>query len=294
GPPFEEERAEDEDDEERADQQRGHQVVERGVEEVGGPEDAGVDSDAGETGLHLFERGLNGVRHVECVTPRVLFDYQQQTGSAVHDRVSRERLRALDDVGDVSDAHGLAALTRDRDLSQVVRCHDRQDVLNHQPLIRSVDEPTRADPVSVREAKQSRKDGVTASTRSWTSCLTRRRSVPGLKSSSTEDSCGTDFERMMSRPSMPLSDCSSGVLTSDSTSVAVSPRQSVCTSTRGGANSGNASTGMPRNCCAPKTIKPAPAATTRNRNFRLDPTIQRIISRLPFREEVGRFRIQSS
>ena len=32
--------------------------------------------------------------------------------------------------------------------------------MNHQPLIRSVDEPTRADPVSVREAKQSRIEGV--------------------------------------------------------------------------------------------------------------------------------------
>src|SRR5262249_60324093 len=61
------------------------------------------------------------------------------------------------------------------------------------------------------------------------------------------------------------------------TSCAVRPRHVVCTSTRGGANSGNASTGMPRSSAAPNTIIATPAATTRNLNFRLEPTIQRIM-----------------
>ena len=125
-------------------------------------------------------------------------------------------------------------------------------------------------------AAQVGRDGVTASTRSCTSCREWRMSVPSLNSSSTDDSCGTDFERMTSRPSMPFSDCSSGMLTRVSTSAADSPRQIVWISTRGGANSGKASTGMSRSCCVPKTISAAPIATTRKRNFKLDPTIHRI------------------
>jgi hypothetical protein len=75
---------------------------------------------------------------------------------------------------------------------------------------------------------------------------------------------------------MPVSVCSSGVLISSSTSFAVSPSASVWTSTRGGANSGNASTGIARSCAAPKPSIAIPTATMRNRNLRLDPTIHRI------------------
>src|SRR5437899_3922129 len=83
---------------------------------------------------------------------------------------------------------------------------------------------------------------VTVTTRSWTTCRAFRRSVPGLKMSSIDDSWETDFERMMSRPANPFSDCSSGTLTRLSTSAAVSPRHAVWISTRGGANSGKTST----------------------------------------------------
>src|SRR5438046_7857773 len=68
---------------------------------------------------------------------------------------------------------------------------------------------------------------VTVATRSWTTCRAFRRSVPGLKMSSIEDSWGTDFDRMMSRASNPFSDCSSGTMSRLSPSAAVSPRQSV-------------------------------------------------------------------
>src|SRR5512132_1974207 len=130
-------------------------------------------------------------------------------------------------------------------------------------------------------AAQVGRDGVTASTRSWTSCRAWSTSVSSLKSSSMDESCGTDFERMTSSPSTPFSDCSSGMLTSDSTSAADSPRQIVWISTRGGANSGKASTGMSRSCCVPNAMSAAASATTRKRNFRLDPTIHRISAGRP-------------
>ena len=53
---------------------------------------------------------------------------------------------------------------------------------------------------------------------------------------------------------MPFSDCSSGIVTSDSTSAADKPIAEVWISTRGGANSGKTSTGIVRSCCTPKNI----------------------------------------
>ena len=55
-----------------------------------------------------------------------------------------------------------------------------------------------------------------------------------------------------------------------------SPTQTVCTSTIGGANSGNASVRAPLTWLPPKTISAAAAATTRNRNLRLVLMIQRM------------------
>ena len=85
--------------------------------------------------------------------------------------------------------------------------------------------------------------GVTMAMRSGTSCRASRRSVPGLKIITIDESCGTDFERIMSRSGTPCSACSSGTVTSSSTSDAVSPREIVWISTFGGANSGKTSTG---------------------------------------------------
>src|ERR1044071_7918779 len=81
-----------------------------------------------------------------------------------------------------------------------------------------------------------------AAIRSATHCRAWRRSAPGLKISSIDDSCGTDFDRMTSRPGTPLSASSSGTVTSDSTSEGDRPCDGVCTSTFGGANSGKAAT----------------------------------------------------
>jgi hypothetical protein len=79
----------------------------------------------------------------------------------------------------------------------------------------------------------------------------------------------------MSSPSTPASACSSGTVTSDSTSAAESPSVIVWTSTFGGANSGNTSTGMLRICPSPKNISPAAAAVMMNRYRRLVAMISR-------------------
>ncbi len=117
--------------------------------------------------------------------------------------------------------------------------------------------------------------GTTVAIRSATSWRAVKRSVPCSKISSIWDSCSIDLDRMTSRSGMPLSTCSSGTVTSDSTSEADSPSAGVCTSTRGGANSGNTSIGAWRSCVTPTTIRPAASATTMKRNLRLLPMTHR-------------------
>src|SRR5262245_3210917 len=116
--------------------------------------------------------------------------------------------------------------------------------------------------------------------RSWTSCRARTRSVPGLNSSSIDDRSGIDLERMRSSPSTPLNACSSGTVTRPSTSSAVMPRDGVWISTRGGANSGKASTETLECCVIPYAIIAVASARTMNRNLRLAPTINRIMGRV--------------
>src|SRR2546428_12395531 len=103
-------------------------------------------------------------------------------------------------------------------------------------------------------------------------------SVPSLKMRRIADRPVTDLERRMSSSGVPLSCSSIGRVISSSTSLAVMPMPSVWISTMGGANSGKTSTGMERRRSTPKYIIAAAAAITRNLNFRLDPTIQRIIA----------------
>ena len=88
--------------------------------------------------------------------------------------------------------------------------------------------------------------GATVARRSCTNWRAAMRSVPGSKIIRIDESWGTDFERMTSMPSTPASACSSGMVMSCSTSSVLSPRQAVWISTRGGANSGNTSTGAAR------------------------------------------------
>src|SRR4029079_311524 len=120
--------------------------------------------------------------------------------------------------------------------------------------------------------------GVTAVMLSWTSWRARRRSVPGLKISSMDDSWSTDFDRRTSRPSTPASACSSGVVTNASTSAADRPSGAVLLSTRGGANSGKTSTGIDRNWLVTSRIIPTAKATTRKRKRMLVAMTRRIMS----------------
>ena len=116
--------------------------------------------------------------------------------------------------------------------------------------------------------------GVTIEMRSATSWRAFNKSVPGSNSSTICEYCGTDFDRIRSRPGAPLSASSSGTVTSSSTSPAVRPSDGVCTSTFGGANSGKTSTCELGSCNAPTTINATAKATTRNLNFRLERTME--------------------
>jgi hypothetical protein len=114
-------------------------------------------------------------------------------------------------------------------------------------------------------AAQVGRVALTAVIRSWTSWRARNSSTSGSKMSSIADNWGTDFDRMSSRPSTPLNACSKGTVTSDSTSEVDRPRQAVWMTTRGGANSGNASALADGNVAMPIAISSAPAATTSRR-----------------------------
>ncbi len=129
--------------------------------------------------------------------------------------------------------------------------------------------------------------GVMLAMRSCTSWRASSRSVSCSNSSTICDSCSTDLERISEMPGTPLRDCSSGTVMSDSTSVGASPMATVWISTLGGANSGNTSTGASSIRCTPKKSRAAASATTMNRNFRLAPTIQRMVSLLVLRRSVS-------
>ena len=127
-------------------------------------------------------------------------------------------------------------------------------------------------------AAQVGSDGVIWASRSATSWRASSSFVPGLNSSTTCESWMTDFERIVSRPSMPASDCSIGTVTSCSTSSADRPMQIVWISTFGGANSGKTSTGMACTWAAPKIIRAAASATTMKRKRMLIAMIRRIMT----------------
>ena len=119
-------------------------------------------------------------------------------------------------------------------------------------------------------------DGVTAAIRSCTSWRARTSLVPRLKMSSIAERSAIDFERSSSRPSIPLSCSSSGIVMSSSTCEEELPVASVWISTRGGANSGNTSTWALRICAAPAINSAIAANRTSQRNRRLEATIHRI------------------
>ena len=131
-------------------------------------------------------------------------------------------------------------------------------------------------------------DGRVATARSRRSCTICRdviTSVDGSRIRTTEESPSTDLDRMASRPGTPLSAASSGTVRSASTSLVDKPGASVCTSTSGGANSGNTSSGVVRSVLsAPRTSSTA-SATTTMRFWSETPTSQRISVRLRIRSQ---------
>ena len=87
---------------------------------------------------------------------------------------------------------------------------------------------------------------ASAATRSCTYWRALWMSVPSWNSSTTDDSPSTDLDRRVFNPGVPFRAFSSGTLIRLSTSSVERPGASVCTSTRGGANSGNTSSGAVR------------------------------------------------
>ena len=103
--------------------------------------------------------------------------------------------------------------------------------------------------------------------RSCTNCRALRMSVPVSKIITTDDSPSTDFDRRVFRNGRPLSEFSNGTVTRESTSSVDSPGASVCTSTNGGANSGNTSSGAFFVALMPTNNSATAAATTSTRMF---------------------------
>ncbi|MDQ0820933.1 hypothetical protein QFZ69_001812 [Arthrobacter sp. V1I7] len=111
--------------------------------------------------------------------------------------------------------------------------------------------------------------------RSATSWRARRRSVPGSKTSSIDDSPGTDFDRISSSHATPLRRSASiGEVMSCSISTADRPKASVWISTCAGANSGMVSTAMCGTLTTPRAMSPAARASTRMRNWILNRVTQ--------------------
>ncbi len=113
-------------------------------------------STPGKTRPHLVDRLFHAPRHVERVRPGKLLDDEHQARAVVDDGVARERLVVDDDVGHVAEQDRGAVGRRDRDLRERIRRDDRLNVLDRQPLVRRVDEPSGTDHRSAREEEEPR------------------------------------------------------------------------------------------------------------------------------------------
>jgi hypothetical protein len=123
--------------------------------------------------------------------------------------------------------------------------------------------------------------------RSCTSWRAWTISVPCLKMRTIEDIAITVLDLMVAISGVALSVSSMGTVINSSTSWVVIPMPSVWISTRGGANSGKTSTGRSETRPNPRANMAAEMATTRYRNLRLEPMIQRNISGTPSQRSNG-------
>ena len=158
GAPFEEEEEQQHDDENAAEHQRIGQIADRNLDEGRRAENLGVDLDVLEPRRDLLERFVGAARHVERVGPGELLDDQQDAGTIIDDRIANQRRVVLDHPCDIGELELGPVL--ERDLAQIVRRDDRQDIANLQPLVRRIDEAARSDKVTVRELDEARIERV--------------------------------------------------------------------------------------------------------------------------------------
>ena len=96
-----------------------------------------VDAHTGQPGLEGCDGLVDGPGHLQGVGARKLLDDEHHHRA---DGLADQGLVVLDDGGDVPDPGACGVL--ERHLRQVGRSGDRQDVLDAEPLVRGVDEPT--------------------------------------------------------------------------------------------------------------------------------------------------------
>ena len=140
-PPFVQERAEDQQDQDRADDDRHDQVMDRHLDEGRRPEDGGVDVHPRKPRPQIGQHFFHAARHVERVGPRQLLDDHHQTGTVVDDRVADHRPGVVGDVGDIAQPWRVSpplVLHGDRHVGQVLGREHRGIEMNHQPLVRRV------------------------------------------------------------------------------------------------------------------------------------------------------------
>jgi len=166
GSPLEQERRQDQDDEQDPEPERLHEVVERQVDEGGGPEEIGLDRDPLQAGAHLVHGLLDAVRDLQRVGTRQLLDDQHDPLSLVDRGVAPERLVVFDDLPEVLQANRLAVHLLDRHLRQLGLSDDRLNVSHVHPLAVRLDEAARADGegLGVLEHSRSRAFAVVSMT----------------------------------------------------------------------------------------------------------------------------------
>ena len=143
--PIEQEEDEDDHQQQAADEQRIGQVADRQLDEGRRAEDRGVDLYVREAWPQRVERLIDPAGHMQRVGPWELLDDEQESWTAVDDRVAGERLVILDHPGHVVKAQRLAVAFPDRDRCEILGLDDGQHGPNAEPLIRGFDKPAGPD-----------------------------------------------------------------------------------------------------------------------------------------------------
>ena len=99
-------------------------VVKGVLDERGGTVKAGIDGDALaiKERLHVLEHGLETLGHFHRIGAVLAGHREQNAGASLYQLIAELRLRALDDVRDVPQAHGLRRMMRHRDVANLAWC----------------------------------------------------------------------------------------------------------------------------------------------------------------------------